>query len=117
MKTIITEYDSIEHFLYPWDLEKMETKDLIYILRGLRCDESRERKYPWNEERDMDGEWLEYSWSDLGCGTQERWYSMIWMVKKVLANRENISTSKADRKKERMEKSRNRDERLIRSRR
>ena len=117
MKTIITEYGSIEHFLYPCDLEKESTKDLLYILRGLRCDESNERKYPWNVDRDMDGEWLEYSWSEFGGGTQERWYSMIWMVKKVLATRENVSMSKECRKKDRREKAMNRDERLIRSRR
>lgn len=113
MKLIVTKYGSKEYYLYPCDLEKKTTKELIFILRGLRCDESREKQYPWNENKDLEGKWLEYSWDDCGC-YQERYYSMIWMVKKILANRENIAISKADKKKERKNKSKNRNERLIR---
>ena len=42
---------------------------------------------------------------------------MIWMVKKVLAGRENVALSKADKKKERREKAKHPKERLIRSKR
>lgn len=116
MKTITTPYGSIQHLLYPCDLEKKSTEELIGILRGLRKDESNERKNPWNKDRDMDGDWLEYDWWDIGVG-QVQWYTMIWMVKKVLATRENIALSKDDKKKERREKAKHPKERLVRCKR
>ena len=116
MKTITTPYGSIQHLLYPCDLEKKSTEELIGILRGLRKDESNERKNPWNEDKDMDGDWLEYAWADCGSH-QVQWFTMIWMVKKVLATRENIALSKADKKKERREKAKHPKERLVRCKR
>ena len=62
------------------------------------------------------GDWLEYDWWDIGVG-QVQWYTMIWMVKKVLATRENIALSKADKKKERREKAKHPKERLVRCKR
>ena len=89
----------MHNLYYPCDLEKMSTMELVYILRGLRCTISRET-YGYDKEwvdkymENVEGKWIEFSWSDYECN-----YTMVWMVKKVLAGRPHIAKSKGKRKK------------------
>lgn len=112
MKIKVTDF-GVKKYYYPCDLQKKSTPELVSILRWLRMEESTEKKNPWNKGVDLEGAWLEFSWEEDGTRYISQ-YSMIWMVKKVLAEREHILKSKGERKKIRLEKSKNRDEVLIR---
>ena len=102
MKIKVTDF-GVERYYYPCDLQKKSTPELVSILRQLRSEESREKKNPWNDGVDLEGVWLGFSWEEDGT-RYIRHYSMIWMVKKVLAEREHILKSKGERKKIRQEK-------------
>lgn len=89
----------MSHFYYPCDLEKMGTMELVNVLRGLRCTISRET-YGYDKEwvdkymENVDGKWIEFAWDEWNC-----YYTMVWMVKKVLAGRPHIAKSKGEKKK------------------
>lgn len=101
MRTIESELVSglRQHFYYPCDLEKMSTMELVWVLRGLRKTISRET-YGYQQEwvdkymENVEGKWIEFSWDDWNC-----YYTMVWMVKKVLGERPHVAKSKGEKRK------------------
>ena len=94
MRTEKDQYGT-QYYLYKCDLERIDTETLLGILRSCRVYVTK-----WNvPEDERENVWCEYGWSDNG----EEWYTMIWMVKAVLATREHIPTKK-ERRKIRQEK-------------
>ena len=89
--------------MYRSDLEKFDTRKLLFILRRLRA---AEHCLDWDyfelmePGESIENTWIEYKWSDGGSKlSQDRYYAMIWMVKDVLSRREHIPTSKVEKKK------------------
>ena len=92
-----------KYYMYRSDLEKFDTRRLLFILRRLR---SVVHCLDWDyfdlmkPGESIGNTWFEYEWTDGGSKLcQEQYYAMIWMVKDVLSRREHIPTSKAERKK------------------
>ena len=103
-----------KYYLYRTDLEKFNTKKLINILRKLRMYYARQ-DWDWWETtpiKDPENTWTEYAWAEGGSKmVQDQYYTMIWMVKSVLSTREHVVTSKAEKKKIRQQKAKNRNDR------
>lgn len=104
-----------EYYLYRSDLEKFDTRRLLFILRRLRAFY---RRQDWDfyetapSGQDFENTWTEYEWTDGGSKLcQDRYYAMIWMVKDVLSRREHIPTSKVERKKIRQARAKKRYDR------
>lgn len=100
MKVVESKYIGYfkHYFYYREDLEKMSTKELVWVLRGLRRDESRELyrrdKNKWSDlETELEGCWLTFEWTDFHMS-----HAMIWMVKDILSHRPHVPKSKAERK-------------------
>lgn len=95
MRKETTKYGT-SHFLYKSDLVEFDTRMLLRILHSCRAYIS---KWKIAEEK-SESVWCEYAWDS---DNQREWYTMIWMVKDVLATREHIPT-KQERRKIRQEK-------------
>ena len=100
MKVVESKYIGYfkHYFYYREDLEKMSTKELVWVLRGLRCDESRELYWQdenkWGDlETELEGRWLTFEQTDCHMS-----HAMIWMVKDILSHRPHVPKSKAERK-------------------
>ena len=118
MRTEIVEfwgYRIKKHYMYRPDLEKLDTRKLLWILRNLRAFYARQdwdfyETAPWGQ--DFENTWTEYEWTDGGSKLyQDQYYAMIWMVKDVLSRREHIPTSKVERRKIRQERAKKRYDR------
>lgn len=118
MRTEIVEfwgYRIKKHYMYRPDLEKLDTRRLLWILGRLRSyfhclDWDYFEQAPPGE--DLDNTWIEYAKYDCGSKLlQEEYYAMFWMVKDVLSRREHIPTSKVERKKIRQERAKKRYDR------
>ena len=104
-----------KYYMYRSDLEKFDTKKLLFILRRLR---TAVHCLDWDyfdlmePGEDIENTWLEYQWVDGGGKIhQEQYYAMIWMVKDVLSRREHVPTSKAERRKIRQARAKKRYDR------
>ena len=104
-------------YMYRSDLEKLDTKALINILRKLR---TANRIHDWDYYEyefgktieETENTWTEYKYVEYGTHLrQDEYYTMIWMVKDVLSRREHVPTSKIEKRKIRQEKAKHRNSR------
>jgi len=104
-----------KYYMYRSDLEKFDTRRLLFILRCLR---SVVHCLDWDyfelmkPGESVENTWFEYQWVEGGgIIHQYQYYAMIWMVKDVLSRREHIPTSKIECRKIRQSKAKNRNDR------